>query len=194
VLELSRREGIGRSVLHRWHRQARRAADVPVPRRRSAWCRCGWFRPLRRRRPACCWSGVVLGNDRALRISPGPIRYWCADGGGAGAVVRGQAGPGSAGDRTSARRQGLAGRGHDRYARGFDGVARLVQQVLGLNPFSNHLFVFRGLHSDPKWPEWRLDASKRERASPPDPSLAHCGRPRLRRTVDVPSTSELIFA
>jgi len=37
--------------------------------------------------------------------------------------------------------------------RGFDGLARLVQQVLGHNPFSDHLFVFRGLRSDPKRPE-----------------------------------------
>lgn len=28
--------------------------------------------------------------------------------------------------------------------RGFDGLARQVQQVLGQDPFSGHLFVFRG--------------------------------------------------
>lgn len=32
--------------------------------------------------------------------------------------------------------------------RGFDGLARQVQQVLGQDPFSGHLFVFRGRRGD----------------------------------------------
>ena len=32
--------------------------------------------------------------------------------------------------------------------RGFDGLARQVQHVLGHDPFSGHLFVFRGRRGD----------------------------------------------
>ena len=32
--------------------------------------------------------------------------------------------------------------------RGFDGLARQVQEVLQLDPFSGHLFVFRGRRGD----------------------------------------------
>ena len=32
--------------------------------------------------------------------------------------------------------------------RGFDGLSRQVQQVLGHDPFSGHLFVFRGRRGD----------------------------------------------
>ena len=32
--------------------------------------------------------------------------------------------------------------------RGFDGLARQVQRVLGQDPFSGHLFVFRGRRGD----------------------------------------------
>jgi len=32
--------------------------------------------------------------------------------------------------------------------RGFDGLARQVQHVLGQDPFSGHLFVFRGRRGD----------------------------------------------
>lgn len=32
--------------------------------------------------------------------------------------------------------------------RGFDGLARQVQQVLGQDPFGGHLFVFRGRRGD----------------------------------------------
>jgi transposase len=32
--------------------------------------------------------------------------------------------------------------------RGFDGLARQVQQVLGQDPFNLHLFVFQGRRSD----------------------------------------------
>ena len=32
--------------------------------------------------------------------------------------------------------------------RGFDGLSRQVQQVLGQDPFSGHLFVFRGRRGD----------------------------------------------
>ena len=32
--------------------------------------------------------------------------------------------------------------------RGFDGLARQVQEVLQLDPFSGHLFVFRGKRGD----------------------------------------------
>ena len=34
--------------------------------------------------------------------------------------------------------------GHTDMRRGFDGLARQVQEVLRLDPFSGHLFVFRG--------------------------------------------------
>ena len=32
--------------------------------------------------------------------------------------------------------------------RGFDGLASLVQQRLGADPFSGHLFIFRGRRGD----------------------------------------------
>ena len=32
--------------------------------------------------------------------------------------------------------------------RGFDGLSRQVQEVLGYDPFSGHLFVFRGRRGD----------------------------------------------
>ena len=38
--------------------------------------------------------------------------------------------------------------GHDRHAAGFDGLASLVQQQLGHDPFSGQLFVFRGSRGD----------------------------------------------
>jgi len=81
VLELSRREGIGTSVLHRWHRQARRAADVPVPTaaQRLVPVRVVPPAPAEAARPAAGLE-VVLGNDRVLRIPPGAdpalVRRW----------------------------------------------------------------------------------------------------------------------
>ena len=38
--------------------------------------------------------------------------------------------------------------GHTDMRRGFDGLARQVQEVLGQDPFSGHLFVFRGRRGD----------------------------------------------
>ncbi len=32
--------------------------------------------------------------------------------------------------------------------RGFDGLSRLVQEVLGRDPFSGHVFAFRGRRGD----------------------------------------------
>ena len=34
--------------------------------------------------------------------------------------------------------------------RGFDGLSRQVQEVLGYDPFSGHLFVFRGRNTSRK--------------------------------------------
>ena len=42
----------------------------------------------------------------------------------------------------------MAGRGSDRHAHGMNGLAALVQTTLNENPFSGHLFVFRGRRGD----------------------------------------------
>ena len=57
--------------------------------------------------------------------------------------------------------------------RGFDGLAALVQQHLGQDPFSGHLFVFRGK---------RGHLLKRQRSAAVHPSSAYAsGLSRLRR-------------
>ena len=74
VSELSRREGICTSVLHRWHRRARLAAGLPVA---TAVQR---LLPVRVEAPAPTLSEtarlaagleVVLGNGRVLRVPAG---------------------------------------------------------------------------------------------------------------------------
>ena len=72
VSELSRREGIGASVLHRWHRQARRAAGLPVATaaQRLVPVRVALPAPSEAARPAAGLE-VVLGNGRVLRAPPG---------------------------------------------------------------------------------------------------------------------------
>lgn len=42
----------------------------------------------------------------------------------------------------------MAGGWGDRHAKGFDGLAALVQQHLGQDPFSGQLFAFRGRRGD----------------------------------------------
>src|SRR5262245_21100161 len=42
----------------------------------------------------------------------------------------------------------LGGLRGDRHARGFDGLAMMVQDVLKQNPYGGHLFVFRGKRAD----------------------------------------------
>ena len=74
VSELSRREGICTSVLHRWHRRVRMAAGLPVaavaPRllpvrvEASAPALPGVARPA-------AGVEVVLNNGRVLRVPPG---------------------------------------------------------------------------------------------------------------------------
>ncbi len=72
VSELSRREGICTSVLHRWHRQARIAAGEPVATaaQRLLPVRMVLPTPPEAARPA---SGleVVLANGRVLRVPAG---------------------------------------------------------------------------------------------------------------------------
>jgi len=53
-----------------------------------------------------------------------------------------------ASDRTAHRNQVLARRRGDRYAAGFDGLSAKVQTVLNEQPFSGHVFVFRGRRGD----------------------------------------------
>ena len=42
----------------------------------------------------------------------------------------------------------MAGGGHDRHAQGFDGLAMAAQATLKRDPFSGHVFVFRGRRGD----------------------------------------------
>jgi len=72
VSELSRREGICASVLHRWLRRARKDVGLPVPAAAQR------LLPVRVAAPAPAEPGrsaagleVVLGNGRVLRIPPG---------------------------------------------------------------------------------------------------------------------------
>ena len=72
VSDLSRREGICTSVLHRWHRSARQSAGLPIaaapqrllPVRMEAQPAADASRPAAR-------LEVVLGNGRVLRVPPG---------------------------------------------------------------------------------------------------------------------------
>ena len=70
VSELSRREGICTSVLHRWHRRARVAAGLPVP---PATQRLLPVRVAAAAEPSKPVAGleVVLGNGRVLRMPSG---------------------------------------------------------------------------------------------------------------------------
>ena len=72
VSELSRREGIGTSVLHCWHRQARRAAGLAVPTapQRLVPVRVALPAPAEAARPVAGLE-VVLGNGRVLRVPAG---------------------------------------------------------------------------------------------------------------------------
>lgn len=51
-------------------------------------------------------------------------------------------------DRTAQPHEGLDGRGSDRHASGFNCLAAKVQTVLERDPFSGHVFVFRGKRGD----------------------------------------------
>ena len=63
--------------------------------------------------------------------------------------------------------------------RGFDGLARQVQQVLGQDPFGGHLFVFRGRRGDlVKVLFWTV----RDCACSPSGSSAGASSGRRRRT------------
>jgi transposase len=42
--------------------------------------------------------------------------------------------------------------------RGFDGLSRQVQEVLGHDPFGGHPFVFRGRRGDLAKVDWRMPA------------------------------------
>lgn len=72
VSEMSRREGICTSVLHRWHRQARIAAGLPVATaaERLVPVRVALPAPAEAARPAAGLE-VVLGNGRVLRVPAG---------------------------------------------------------------------------------------------------------------------------
>lgn len=72
VSELSRREGICTSVLHRWHRCAREAAGLPVAAagQRLVPVRVGLPAPSEAARTAAGLE-VVLTNGRVLRVPPG---------------------------------------------------------------------------------------------------------------------------
>jgi len=74
VSELSQREGICTSVLHRWRRQACKAAGLPVPTAAPRLLQVQVAGPApalsEAVRPAAGLE-VVLGNSRVLRIPPG---------------------------------------------------------------------------------------------------------------------------
>ena len=73
ISELSRREGICTSVLHRWHRQTRIAAGLPVSSATAARLlpvRVGSAVPAEAVRPMAALE-VVLTNGRVLRVPPG---------------------------------------------------------------------------------------------------------------------------
>ena len=72
VSELSRREGICTSVLHRWHRRARLDAGLPVTTTPPTLLpvRVEPQLPTQASKPAAGLE-VVLGNGRVLRVSPG---------------------------------------------------------------------------------------------------------------------------
>ena len=74
VSELSRREGICTSVLHRWHRRARMEAGLPVALAASRLLpvrvEAPASAPVEVARPAAGLE-VVLTNGRVLRVPPG---------------------------------------------------------------------------------------------------------------------------
>ena len=72
VSELSRREGICASVLHRWHRCAREAAGLPVAAagQRLVPVRVALHAPAEAARTLAGLE-VVLNNGRVLRVPPG---------------------------------------------------------------------------------------------------------------------------
>ena len=72
VVEISRREGICTSVLHRWQRQARIAAGEPVGSGsgRLVPVRMALPGPAEAARAAAALE-VVLGNGRVLRVLAG---------------------------------------------------------------------------------------------------------------------------
>ena len=73
VSAISRREGICTSVLHRWHRRARREAGLPVASAaaRLLPVRVAAPEATRPPAPAAPTLEVVLGNGRVLRVPPG---------------------------------------------------------------------------------------------------------------------------
>lgn len=77
VSVISRREGICTSVLHRWHRRARREAGLAVATAATRLLPVRVVPPEATRPPAAATSHpvpvleVVLGNGRVLRIPPG---------------------------------------------------------------------------------------------------------------------------
>ena len=77
VSVISRREGICKSVLHRWHRRARREVGLPVATAatRLLPVRVAVPEAVRPAAPATPAGGpvleVVLGNGRVLRVPPG---------------------------------------------------------------------------------------------------------------------------
>ena len=108
VSAISRRAGICTSVLHRWHRRARRESGLPVASAaaRLLPVRVAAPEAARPTAPAAPVLEVVLGNGRVLRVPPGADPVAVA------------------------------------------GLARQVQAVFGADPFSGHLFVFRGRRGD----------------------------------------------
>jgi transposase len=73
VSAISRRAGICTSVLHRWHRRARREAGLPVASAaaRLLPVRVAAPEAARPAAPAAPVLEVVLGNGRVLRVPPG---------------------------------------------------------------------------------------------------------------------------
>lgn len=72
VSELSRREDICTSVLHRWHRRARLEAGLPVATVPPKLLPVSMEMPVSMQvsKPAAGLE-VVLGNGRVLRVPPG---------------------------------------------------------------------------------------------------------------------------
>ena len=74
VSAISRRAGICTSVLHRWHRRARREAGLPVASAAARLLPVRVAAPEAARPPAAPAAPVlevVLGNGRVLRVPPG---------------------------------------------------------------------------------------------------------------------------
>lgn len=76
VSEISRREGVGTSVLYRWHRRARQGAGLPVASAQTRLLPVQVAVPEAARPAAAPPAGspvleVVLGNGRVLRVPLG---------------------------------------------------------------------------------------------------------------------------